>query len=240
MQFDTITARRRSGPWGARAWPWIVALLLVAVFGFWKPYFGRLPQAALLTHVHVGLMLAWFALLLSQPVLVLRGRRDLHRSVGKAGHVLVPAIVATAVLMGRQRIAMASQEDFGFQAMVLFLGLGTSALFATLWALALRYRHQPALHARFMLATALTMLDPALARVMIFWARPPGVEDLQMVSYAVIYAILVVLIALERRHARGRGAFPAVLALFVLMHVLTRTFAFSPTWQGFAHWLAAT
>ena len=240
MQIDSAIARRRSGPWGTRAWPGIVALLLVAVFGFWKPYFGRFPGADPLTHVHVGLMLAWFALLLLQPLLVLRGRRDLHRTLGKAGYVLVPAIVATAVLMGRQKIATAPPDAFGFAAMVLFLGLGTSALFTVLWGLAMRHRRDPALHARYMVATALTLLDPALARVMIFWARPPGVQDLQMVSYGAISAILIALIVLERKAPRGRGAFPVVLALFVLMYVLCRTFAFSPAWQGFARWLAAT
>lgn len=233
-------ARRRTGPWGTRAWPWVIALLLLAVFGFWKPYFARLPGADLLTHVHVGLTLAWFALLLLQPVLVLRGRRDLHRALGRCGYVLVPAIVVTAVLMARQHVATAPPEAFDFRAMVLFLGLGNAVLFAGFWALAIHHRREPALHARYMLATTLTLLDPVLARVMIFWARPPGVEDLQMVSYGVIGAILLALIVLERRAPRGRGAFPVVLALFALMYVLTRTFAFSPSWQAFARWFAAT
>ena len=89
------------------------------------------------------------------------------------------------------------------QQFILYLGLVASLLFAVIWGLGIRYRRDTALHARFMVATALTLVDPALARIMIFWipAVPPPLY--QWISFGVVYAVLLVLLA---RDPSPRGA----------------------------------
>ena len=43
------------------------------------------------------------------------------------------------------------------QQFILYLGLVASLLFAVIWGLGIRYRRDTALHARFMVATALAL-----------------------------------------------------------------------------------
>lgn len=239
MQTSTLgRATPRPAPWGSRSWPWVAAILAIGVFGFWKPYFSRLGTADPLAHLHTGLMLAWFALLLVQPVLVRSRRLALHRRLGRVSWVLVPAIVVTMLAFARQRLQAAPEEAFTFQAYVLYLGLTGAGMFATAWALAMWHRREPSLHARYMAGTALVMLDPAIVRVMIFWLPPPGVQNLQWITYGIVYAILGTLMFLERRQPRGRRAFPVLLGMFVVVHVLSLTLARSGAWLAFARWYA--
>lgn len=123
------------------------------------------------------------------------------------------------------------------QQFILYLGLVASLLFAVIWGLGIRYRRDTALHARFMVATALTLVDPALARIMIFWipAVPPPLY--QWISFGVVYAVLLVLLARDPS-PRGRKAFMGVLALFIMMHASIMLVPGTMAWQRFAAWYA--
>ena len=50
---------------------------------------------------------------------------------------------------------------------------------------------------------------------------------------------LIGLIVLERRAARGRAVFPAMLGLIVVLQVLTFVVTAQPFWADFARWFAA-
>ena len=54
----TTIAASRPGLWGTRRWPWVVLLLGVAIFGFWKPYFSKLGAAQGMAYLHAASMLA--------------------------------------------------------------------------------------------------------------------------------------------------------------------------------------
>lgn len=229
----------RARPWGTGAWPWVLLLLGVAVFGFWKPYFGQLRAAQGLAHLHAAGMLAWFAMLVAQPMLI-RGRQLVwHRRLGKASYVVVPLVAVTALFLAQARIAVAPPEALALQRMILYLGISGAAILLAIWGLGIRHRRDTALHARYMAGTALTLVDPSLARVMIFWlpSIPPTAHI--WVSYGVIYAILAVLIQRDRNAPRGRRAFPTILAMFVTLHASILLVPGTAVWQRFADWYAA-
>lgn len=235
----TGIAESRPGLWGTRAWPWILVLLGVAVAGFWKPYFSRLDAAQGMAHVHALAMLAWFGMLVAQPLLIRSRRLAWHRRVGKASYVVVPLIVASALALAQSHLRQAPAEALPMQQYILFLGVSASILFATVWGLGIRHRHDPALHARYMAGTALTLLDPSLARVMIFWvpAVPPPLY--QWISFGLVYAVLLLLVFLDRKSRRGRSAFWVLLALFVALHASVLTVPGTMAWQRFAGWYAS-
>lgn len=60
---------------------------------------GARPPFPVVLHVHAALMGAWLLLLLTQSVLVARGRPAVHRVLGMFGAAMVPAIVVTGVLL---------------------------------------------------------------------------------------------------------------------------------------------
>lgn len=228
---------RRPGVWGSGAWPWVLLLLAVAVLGFWKPYFSRLGAAQGLAHLHVLMMLAWIGLLVAQPMLIRARQLAWHRRLGKASYVVVPLMVVTALLLAQMRLRSAPSEMLPFQQFILYLGLSASLLFLVIWGLGIRYRRDTALHARFMVATALTLIDPSLVRVIIFWvpAVPPPLY--QWITFGLVYAILLLLTALDPL-PRGRKVFIGILALFIAMHVSIMLVPRTAAWQRFAMWYA--
>jgi len=228
---------RRPGVWGLGAWPWILLLLAVSVLGFWTPYFSRLTAAQGLAHVHALMMLAWIGMLVAQPMLIRARQLTWHRRVGKASYVVVPLMIVSALILAQFRLRTTPAEMLPLQHVILYLGLSTSLLFAVIWGLGIRYRRDTALHARFMVATALTLIDPSLARVMIFWvpAVPPPLY--QWIGFGVVYTALLLLITLDPL-PRGRKAFMGVLALFITLHASIIFVPGTAAWHRFATWYA--
>ena len=226
-----VAAVRRQGLWGTGSWPWLVALLALALAGFWGSYVSRLGAADLVTHLHAGLMLAWFAMLFAQPWLVRTRRLGLHRQVGCLSYGLVPAIVLTCLALSQLRMSAATPQSFGFQAFILYLGVAASAMFLLFWALAIRHRHEPGRHARYMVATALVMIDPALARLLMLLPIPgPAIA---LVSYGVVFALLGAMLWAGRGRP-GQRAFVVVGAVFALNLALLMTVPRTGAWLAFA------
>lgn len=227
-------AMRRPGLWGTGSAVWMAALLLLAVVGFWPSYVRRFGEVDAVTHLHAVLMLSWFGMLFAQPWLVRTRRMALHRMLGKASYVLVPMIVLTCLWLSRIRMGAATSQSFGMQGFILYLGVAASAILLLSWTLAIVHRRDSALHARYMAGTALTLIDPALARLLI--AMVPGLGPLiTWVSYGVLFLILGVLIWRDRG-GRGQRAFVVLTAVFALNFVLINVVPRTAAWQEFARW----
>jgi hypothetical protein len=229
---------RRPGVWGTGAWPWVLLLLGVAVFGFWKPYFGHLTAAQGLAHLHAAAMLTWIAMLMVQPMLIRARRLAWHRRVGKASYLVVPLIVVSALCLAQLRIREAPPQMLALQQVILYLGMSASLLLVVIWGLGIHYRRDTALHARYMVGTALTLIDPSLVRVMIFWVPDIPPPLYQWISYGLIYAVLALLIVLDRKSPRGRSAFVVLLGLFAATHASIMLVPGTAAWQRFALWYA--
>jgi len=227
-------AMRRPGLWGTGSAVWIWALLALAVVGFWPSYVRRFGEADAVTHLHAALMLSWFGMLFAQPWLVRTRRMALHRQIGKFSYALVPMIVITCLWLSRIRMSEATPQSFGMQTVILYLGIAASAILLLSWSLAIVHRRDSALHARYMVGTALVLIDPALARLLI--ATMPSLGPLvAWVSYGVLFGILGVLIWRDRgRHAQR--AFVVLTAVFALNFVLINVVPRSAAWQDFARW----
>ena len=224
--------------WGTGAWPWILLLLSVAVLGFWKPYFSRLTAAQGLAHLHTAAMLAWIGMLVAQPWLVHTRRLAWHRRLGKSSYVMVPAIVVTALLLAQLRISEVPPAMLPLQRTIMYLGFSASIMLLLVWGLGIRNRRDPVVHARYMMGTALLLIDPSLVRVMIHWipALPPPLY--QWISFGIVYAVLGLLLAFDRV-PRGRRTLQVVLALMVAWHVSILFVPGTQAWQHFADWYAA-
>lgn len=227
---------RRPGLWGTGSVVWVWALVALVLAGFWKSYFSRLGMATAVMHLHAVFMGAWMLMLMVQPWLVRTRRMALHRQVGQFSYGLVPGVVVSALWLSHVRMAAVSPEMFGLQAFLLYLGLAATMILTLCWGLAIRYRRDAALHARYMVGTALVLVDPAMARLLLA-ILPEGVQfNPSWGGYAVTFAILAVLVWRDRAAPRGRGVFRIIAAMFalnfVLMHVVPRTQA----WLDFARW----
>jgi len=82
-----------------------VAILLLIVAGFYKTYFGLFPtfdKVTVIQHIHGTLFLAWFLLLIIQPILIRRRKYKWHRVLGKFTYVLVPVLVISIFFIARE------------------------------------------------------------------------------------------------------------------------------------------
>jgi hypothetical protein len=105
-----------------------VFVLALVFWGFYKTYFSLFPRfngLPTLLHIHAVLILLWFAMLIAQPLLILRYKNiALHRLVGKASYILVPAMVICIVFVmhGEQTREMKLDNfAFGFSDLSFFL-----------------------------------------------------------------------------------------------------------------------
>ena len=216
--------------------PFFALLVALAVPAFWPSYLhAEKVEADFHVHLHGIAMLMWSAMLIAQPWLIGKGRWRLHRQLGKASYGLAPLVVISTLLLARYRLTQPYPAD---QLYFLYVQLGLTALFTLAYVQAIRHRKSAALHARYMVCTALTLVDPIVARLLYIGL---GIEPpfMQAITYALVDAILLYL---WRRDIRGGATvrvFPAMLAAFVAFEIPTFVVPGLPAWQAFANAFAA-
>jgi hypothetical protein len=227
---------------GLPLFPWVsyafITFFVAALAAFWPPYLSKLPGGGFYRHFHATAMTLWFGLLISQPLLAKTGHYALHRWLGRTSFVLAPVAVLSMVLLTHARVQRYS--DPLAVSFTMILPLAMAAIFAAAYTLAVRYRRQTALHARYMICTAFALVDPVGARLISFYVS----HNLPVWAYQVITFMLTDLIVLwliwrERHTTRGRTAFPVMLALMVPLQVSVFTLPFVPAWQAVARWFRA-
>ena len=88
---------------------WFLLLIVLVFMGFYTSYFSVFfqPKAPII-HIHFTLMVLWIAMLITQPFLIKYKRVAIHRMLGKISYVLVPLVSASAFLMIRFPIIIAT------------------------------------------------------------------------------------------------------------------------------------
>jgi hypothetical protein len=138
----------------------VVTAVLLTVAGFWNVYFGPESSASSYHHLHILTNFLWLALLLVQLALIESANFRSHRKVGLSMVVAAPLLVASATLLSVEsaRKGLASgRGDF----MIVQNVMGTFEL-ALIIVLAFVLRKRRALHAAFLLSTALLFIGIAL------------------------------------------------------------------------------
>jgi hypothetical protein len=224
----------------SRSGPFFAGLFVLALVAYWNSYLSQIISASNYTHFHASLAALWILMLAAQPTLIRTKHLAWHRLLGGFSYFLAPLIVVSIVLLAHSRIKGLSGEAYAIQTYILYLQVSLTLLFGLSYALAIAKRHVVALHARFMVCTAFTLIDPVVIRLM-FWmgSRTPS-WNYQWVTFGLTDLLIIALIWMERRSTSGRKVFPVMLAVFVLVQIpalfgLTNT----ALWQSFARWFAA-
>ena len=221
------------------AGPWFAGLLLLALVTFWPSYLS-LPRSASSTYTHFHALTAtlWMLLLIVQPILVRCGRMHVHRTLGKAAWLLGPVFIVAALLLAHSRIVGIDGERYAIQTYVLWLQISLTSVFALCWALAMTWRRHMAVHARFMVGTALTLIDPIVIRGLFWIDTAPGF-NYQWLTFGLTDLVLLALIAMDRKAPAGRWVFPFLLAVFVLSQLPALLgWPRQAWWQAFSAWYA--
>lgn len=226
---------RDPGPYRNSA-PWLALLVLLAIPAFWPSYlYVDKVERDWHVHFHGVALFSWCAMLVVQPWLIAKGRWQWHRTIGRSSYVLAPAVVLSTILLGSYRLKASITEDHLY---FLWIQAALLVLFTFAYVQAIRHRRTPALHARYMVATALTLVDPILARI-VHNGLGMGYPHVQVITWLTIDAILLYLWKRDAGAGAGVRVFPGLLAAFVAMQVPTFFLYKTEGWAAFARWYAA-
>lgn len=153
-----------------------IALLVLTLIGFrmfyleGKAFPGRplTPPIHTLLMVHGVLMTIWMLLAVVQPLLVARGRKRLHMSLGRVGAVLAAVLVFVGLRIGIEatRVNPPEMQLFGLTSKqfmaVPVLGILTFGGFVLAGVI---YRRRPEIHRPMMLMASLSVVSAALGRI---------------------------------------------------------------------------
>ncbi|HUF79805.1 MAG TPA: hypothetical protein VMN03_01620 [Burkholderiales bacterium] len=213
-------------------------LLLLAAAAFWPMYLSR-NWAAIdgYTHAHALLGTLWLLILVVQPVLILHGHRLAHRLAGRTSLFVALGFVLSGLLLTHFRVSRMTEAAFAKDGIYIYLPLAVAVLFAAACVLGFRWRKSAAVHARFMLSTALMLVDPVLARIMFFYLPPlPSDHLYQGISFILIAAVMSYLVNSLPPLAPGRIWYRnyclgsvAILALFFVV-------PYTSAWLAFVNW----
>lgn len=213
----------------------LTLLLPYMLAGFWPSYFAKLGDVQARMHLHGGLMILWCVLLVSQSWLMRGGNRRAHRAFGQISYLLVPAIVLSTILMGRYGVGKSLPKIPLDVLYFLYVQLALLAFFALAYALAIANRRRPLVHARYMICTAMPMLDPIGARLL-HNTLEVGFPEGQVITYGFTNAILLALAWWEWRRGTGSRVFLGMLGVLVLLQVPTFFLYKTAAWLDFAIW----
>lgn len=181
--------------------------MIVAILGFWTIYVGPEADPQPRHHLHFATTFAWMALIMTQLILLVRGRPAGHRRVGLAVLAAAPPLLAAVAMLtvgSAYRGWTSGEGDF----LIVQNILGTVWLAAFLM-LAFVFRQKRKLHGAFLMATLLLFLGPALFFALLAFAPPFRIEGPEtfyrfgtaaMTGQGIILVIAVLFFLRDRRN----------------------------------------
>jgi hypothetical protein len=207
-----------------------------AVWGFWQTYFVQIIRPiSSLDHVHGLAMFGWCFMLIAQSFLIRKNKRDLHRAIGKLSYALVPVIVISTIMLANFQLNARGLTLEGKY--VLMLQLTILIQFAVFYSLAIKNRKRADVHARYMVCTALPLLDPIFARVLMFnFLGAEYASNAQLYTFALTDLILVALVAWDWKSSNRKDVFLPMLFVLVALQLPVFFGVMTPAWQAFSGW----
>jgi hypothetical protein len=223
-----------------RATFYFLLVLGVCIGGFWTSFFAHPSTSGWPYLLHGIVATGWVLLLILQAGLARQRRIGWHRRSGQAAWLLAPGLILSGAVVLWLMLAGPDHFPPGIRAKLAWFDLVSLPLFTWLFVMAMRTRHEVRAHARFMSATAVVLLPPALARLINFVL--PGVfsfEAILQISLLIPEAILLALVANDIRLGQARLAFPATLGGFLFLHLGLALWAGTAFWQLWMAWPAS-
>lgn len=236
---------------------WFIFSIVLIVGGFFQTYFSVFTQLKNpVIHTHFALMVLWVSLFIIQPFLVKYKKTSLHRRIGRVSYILMPLVALSAFLMMRHGYftftAYLEQQNLNglatySSAEILHEAARNNALPFVYWfwlllfySLAIIHRRRSSIHARYMLATGLTILGPTVDRILFFIFKMKALPfNIPLESFAFILAdsILLILLWQDIRLKRNLKPLLTSLAGYGIVQILYFRCRDSMLWEGFMTWM---
>jgi hypothetical protein len=226
---------------------------VVAIAGFvptyWAPVASQTFSGAPIHHLHGLLFSAWPVLFITQARLAVARRFDYHRTIGFAGISLATAMLFTGVAVVIHSLDVGISGGYERQSRAFaIVPLSIVVSFACLVAGAMANVRRPDVHMRLMLAASITILPPAIARILFLLLAPegmaaPGQGAPPTVAFALAPSFLansLLIIAMIhdwRKRGRVHSAYIAAGIFVVVVQIARIPLSESTTWHAITSWL---
>jgi hypothetical protein len=208
-----------------------VGAALIVVAGFARTYYLRFifhsPILPPLVQVHGAIMTLWCIGFIVQTWLIEARRVRIHQRLG----LYMAALAAMVVVLGEILTINGVVREARLNRIGKFhylLGINTVnlLLFAILIDLGIVFRRKPDVHKRLMMLAAVTLLSPAVARIVLLFTHKP------LPQFLAFYACLLLCVTVDTiRQRRLHPVFAIgalmVIAAFQLSYIVVQT----PAWM---------
>ncbi|MGE5520739.1 MAG: hypothetical protein ACM3VS_12485 [Candidatus Dadabacteria bacterium] len=210
-----------------------ILLLLLVQIGFYKTYTSHFPgfqdylapggrkfHFSWIKHFHGMMMMGWMLMLLVQPILIMTGKIKWHHRVGRLSYVLAPLVLISLWLITQERFSDILERQGQHAALAhLSLNFPNIIFFALLYSLAIYYRKRSDLHIPFMCGTAILLIGPALARILIIYFGFT-LDHSVTISKMVMVAVPLLIAVADGMRRKRVSAFTIVAAVMIVNALL--------------------
>lgn len=217
-----------------------LTVTLLTTVGFFRTFYARplfdLPPLPSMLMLHGIAGTAWLVLFVIQTHLIAARRVKVHMTLGMSGAVLALVFVVTGVATALQAAVANLPRPMGLTSQQFFIvPLSSIGLYAICFAAALALRRNTAFHKRLMVLAMISVLGPAIFRVI----RLLHGTDYFLIAQTAIPAVLILwcLINDWRKHHLVHPVYAIGGSLIVLSWPLRMAVAHSDTWTNIAGWV---
>jgi hypothetical protein len=198
-------------------WIFIAVIFVIVILGFFKTYFNKFPgfeNTPVAIHFHAILFLIWFGLLFVQPFLINRRKYRLHKNIGKISYLLVPLITITTIIICKG-LYIRGLNLYPKNICIgnLIFPFAQLAVFDSLYLLAILNTRKTSYHMRYIIASSIILLGPALRRILFYWV---GISSQQSATLTFILSALLFLILFYYDWRGGKIYSPYIVSLIFL------------------------
>jgi hypothetical protein len=225
-----------------RFYPHIALVLaLFVTLAFSRTYYLRFlydePPMTTLMHLHGLVFTAWMALFVVQTRFIAAHRFDLHRKLGLAGVALAFFVFALGVATAVASAAVTRVRPSGLtEQQFAVVPLTSIILFAVLVCLGIALRRRADMHKRFMLLAMISVLGPAVGRIIPYLGAGKYAPIVQTIVVASLLAWC--LVHDWRRHHIVHPVFAIGGLVLLLSWPFRQALARSELWVPAGRWLA--
>ncbi len=221
---------------------YFLIFFLLVLAAFWLTYITRIfEQENYRMHLHGIALFLWCFMLITQPLLIKKKMNLVHRRIGRFSYVLVPVLVFTTFDLLRYRVKSQPVLDYAFVALV----FNALIVFIILYGLAIYYRKESLLHARYMLCTIFPFFTPATDRIISiyfpstlqYFPMLNGHPNVMLFGFALADSILIGLCIWDWKSHRRLNVFPLALLVVLMYQYTVNTFYLYDFWKTFCEWL---
>ncbi|MDI1242573.1 MAG: hypothetical protein PSX80_11700 [bacterium] len=209
----------------------------LVVAAFWPLYLSRpFSTSDRYSHLHALVGSVWIIILILQPIAIHNHWYRAHQQMGKLSYFLAPLFVIAGLLLSHHRLIGMTDERFETEGFAHYLPVYASLVFAVAYILGFLYRQYADAHGRFMLLTAVPLIDPVIGRLLFFYLPElPSPWLYQIITFSLATAVAGLLVFSYRGSGPPKRALIGYFVFLVTLEVGWFTVSLTSQWKQIMH-----